>query len=203
MAQGILYFLVNEAMPGLVKIGHTTASLEERLGQLSSTGVPKRFGVVASFYVSNSMQCEKDVHLKLKSYRANPKREFFVGSPVKLIEESIFVIGKYLASDENIKFQGSLPKYQVDEDDIYFLLYLLHDCYPVGGSYSSAELIEHHNAYDPVTLDVKLMNLEKYGYVKRINPPHEGIGRWCIMPEGVKLMLDGNHHDQSLLDELR
>lgn len=203
MTQGILYFLVNEAMPGLVKVGHTTVNIETRLQQLSSTGVPNVFQVVASFHVDDSLQCEKDVHHKLKSYRANPKREFFAASPEKLIEESISVIGKYLASKEATSFQSVLSEYKVDEDDIYFLFYLLHDCYPKGGSYSSAELAVHHANYDPVSLDVKLMCLERQGYVKRTNKSHEGIGRWCITPKGVEFMLDGNHHDQSLLDELR
>jgi hypothetical protein len=40
----IVYVLTNEAMPGLVKIGLTTDSVEARLTQLSShTGVPLPF----------------------------------------------------------------------------------------------------------------------------------------------------------------
>jgi len=190
MSQGILYFLVNEAMPGLVKIGHTTASLEARLQQLSSTGVPSEFRVVASFYVNDSLQCEKDVHHKLKPYRSNPRREFFASSPAKLIEESVSIFGKYLVEKDAIGIQGALPKYEPDGDDIYFMFYLLHDCYPMGSSCSSEDLAEHHAAYDPVSLDVKLMKLEQHGYIKRVNKPHEGIGRWSIIPQGVKFMLD-------------
>ena len=203
MALGILYFVVNEAMPGLVKIGHTTGSLETRLQQLSSTGVPSIFRVVASFHVSDSQQCERDVHTKLQRFRSNPKREFFVGSPALLIEEAISVISPHLASSEAVSLPVEPLEYEPDKDDIYFMLYLLHDCYPKGGSYSSEELAEHHSAYDPVSLDVKLMSLEKHGYIKRVNRVQEGIGRWCIVPKGVKFMLDGNHHDQSLLNEMK
>jgi hypothetical protein len=40
----VVYVLTNEAMPGLVKIGLTTDSLESRILQLSSaTGVPLPF----------------------------------------------------------------------------------------------------------------------------------------------------------------
>lgn len=203
MAHGILYFLVNEAMPGLVKIGHTTGKLESRLQQLSSTSVPSHFRVVASFYVNDSRRCEKDVHTKLRQFRSNPKREFFVGSPALLIEEAISVIGPHLSSSEMASLPMAPLGYEPDEDDIYFMFFLLHDCYAEGGSYSSEELAEHHNAYDPVTLDVKLMDLEKHGFIKRVNKVHEGIGRWCIVPKGVKFMLDGNYHDLSLLNERR
>lgn len=203
MAHGILYFLVNAAMPGLVKIGHTTGSLDTRLQQLSSTGVPSPFRIVAIFHVSDSQQCEKDVHARLQQFRSNPKREFFVGSPALLIEEALSAIGPHLASSTATPVPVAPLEYQPDKDDIYFMSYLLHDCYPHGDSFSSKDLAEHHSAYDPISLDVKLMNLEKNGYIKRINKAHEGIGCWCILPKGVKFMLDGNHHDQTLLNEMK
>lgn len=36
----IVYVLINEAMPGYVKIGLTSGSLEERIRSLDTTGVP-------------------------------------------------------------------------------------------------------------------------------------------------------------------
>ncbi len=189
-------------MPGLVKIGHTSGSLYSRLQQLASTGVPNHFQLIASFYVSDSQQCEKDVHHKLQRYRSNPKREFFLGTPAQLINESFSVILSYIASGENAAVSiKSQEKYAPDEDDIYFMLFLFHDCYQQGTSYSSTELAKHHRNYSPIELDVKLMQLASHGYIKRINREHDGIGRWAILPKGVKFMLDGNHHDQSLLDE--
>ena len=43
---GIVYVLTNPAMPGIVKIGKTHASLGSRLSQLYSTGVPVPFECV-------------------------------------------------------------------------------------------------------------------------------------------------------------
>ena len=43
---GIIYVLVNEAMPGLIKIGKITKegkSVEDRMKELDSTGVPLPF----------------------------------------------------------------------------------------------------------------------------------------------------------------
>ena len=40
----IVYILTNEAMPGLIKIGYTDKSIEERMKELSRhTGVPLPF----------------------------------------------------------------------------------------------------------------------------------------------------------------
>jgi T5orf172 domain len=41
--RGYLYMISNKAMPGLLKIGYTTRSIEERISELHSTGVPSRF----------------------------------------------------------------------------------------------------------------------------------------------------------------
>ena len=88
-----------------------------------------------------------------------------------------------------------------DEDDIYFMLYLLHECYEKGTSWPSGWLAENHLDYSPITVDLKMMTLEEHGYVKRTNRIHEGAGEWTILPKGVRFMIDNNHHDQTLLDE--
>ncbi|WP_072041361.1 GIY-YIG nuclease family protein [Leptolyngbya iicbica] len=198
---GILYFLTNPSMPGLVKIGYTTGKLGVRLQQLSSTGVPSPFEVVATFYVKDSKRCEAAVHAKLHSYRDNPKREFFSAGVDVLLREAIeeiipFLDGNFPHSSTAVQSEEFSP----DENDIYFMFYLLHDCYQQGTSYSSKELAEHHRDYTPITLDLKLMTLETHGFVKRVNRPCDGIGRWILLPKGVKFMIENDHHDQSLLD---
>lgn len=201
-SHGVLYFLTNPSMPGLVKIGHTTGRLEDRLQQLSSTGVPAPFEVVATFFVRDSRRCEAAVHSKLRVYRENPKREFFSAGVDVLLREAIEEISPFLdgARPESTRLTQT-EEFSPDEDDIYFMFYLLHDCYQQGTSYSSVELVEHHQNYTPITLDLKLMRLEEHGFVKRINRIHEGIGRWALLPKGVKFMIENNHHDQSLFEE--
>lgn len=189
-------------MPGLVKIGYTTCELDERLQQLNKTGTPTPFEVSALFYVRDASYCEKEVHNQLGAYRINPKREFFKNSVTQLIHESIENIEKYIDSSFSIK--NEKPEiFRPDEDDIYFMFYLLHDCYEQNIPYSTAELAEHHSAYAPLELEVKLINLQNHGYIKRVNREHEGLGKWQLLPKGVKFMFDENHHAQDLIDEAK
>jgi hypothetical protein len=77
MASGFIYFLVNPAMPGLVKIGYTTTSLEQRLAELHTTGVPEPFTIAAAFFVHDPELCEKQLHDLFTAKRKNMNREFF------------------------------------------------------------------------------------------------------------------------------
>ncbi len=74
----IVYVLTNEAMPGLVKIGITTDTVEARLTQLSSpSGVPLPFECHFAAEVEDSKQIEKILHQLFAEHRINPRREFF------------------------------------------------------------------------------------------------------------------------------
>lgn len=75
----IIYLLKNEAMPGLVKIGRTSAdSVEDRITQLSShTGVPLAFECFFAAEVMDGARIEKTLHQLFAEQRVNPKREFF------------------------------------------------------------------------------------------------------------------------------
>lgn len=78
MAQtGYVYFLLNPAMPGLVKIGFTTGPLPDRVEQLNTTGVPEPFAVGAAFLVSDPQSCETRLHKLFASSRNAANREFF------------------------------------------------------------------------------------------------------------------------------
>ena len=74
---GWLYLLTNSAMPGLVKIGMTTRSPEERAQELASTGVPMPFHVAAAWAVDDVRAAERDAHAVLARYRVNDQREWF------------------------------------------------------------------------------------------------------------------------------
>lgn len=78
--EGHVYCLVNDAMPGLVKIGMTLADPEDRAKELSSaTGVPFPFRVLISKRVVNPREKEHAIHelLSALGFRVNEKREFF------------------------------------------------------------------------------------------------------------------------------
>ena len=81
----IVYLLTNEAMPGLVKIGMTTDSVEARMAALSHTGIPLPFECYFAAQVKNSGKLEKTLHQLFAETRINPKREFFRVDPEKVV----------------------------------------------------------------------------------------------------------------------
>ena len=75
-----VYVLINPALRGLLKIGRTSRSPEERAQELStSTGVPQAFIVAYECIVSDGNAAEKLIHDELarEGYRINNSREFF------------------------------------------------------------------------------------------------------------------------------
>ena len=82
----IVYVLTNPAMPGLVKIGHTTQELARtRLDQLYTTSVPVPFELVFACRVPNSAEVERALHTAFAPQRVNPRREFFGIEPDQAI----------------------------------------------------------------------------------------------------------------------
>ena len=77
MSKGYVYILKNQSMPGLLKIGKTTRSVQQRAHELWQTGVPTPFEVVAECYSPNCHELERWVHEWLANWRVSPDREFF------------------------------------------------------------------------------------------------------------------------------
>lgn len=76
---GCVYILRNSAMPGLIKIGYTTRTAEERARELyeGALGVPKPFIVAHINESEEPQELEATVHKRLAEYRINNNREFF------------------------------------------------------------------------------------------------------------------------------
>jgi hypothetical protein len=82
----IIYILTNEAMPGYVKIGKTSTSLEQRVRELSSsTSVPLPFTCFYACTVKDSAFVEHQLHDAFDENRVNPKREFFHIAPERVV----------------------------------------------------------------------------------------------------------------------
>lgn len=77
----IVYILINEAMPGYIKIGFTTNSVEERLRQLDRTGIPLPFEVYYSAEVVDARKEEEWLHAIFADRRVRDSREFFRMNP--------------------------------------------------------------------------------------------------------------------------
>lgn len=64
MTLQIVYVLTNPAMPGFVKIGKTYLdNVNQRLGQLYSTGVPFPFELAFACEVPNATEFERALHV--------------------------------------------------------------------------------------------------------------------------------------------
>lgn len=80
MSEGYLYCMTNEAFPGLVKVGFTTRTPDERAKELNHTGLPHKFKVeFAKLIPTDVEEKEKAMHKVLSIYgeRVNTDREFF------------------------------------------------------------------------------------------------------------------------------
>ena len=80
----IIYILINEAMPGYVKIGRTT-NLEQRIRSLDTTSVPLPFECFYACTVEDADFVEKQLHDAFLDHRVRSSREFFELSPDRVV----------------------------------------------------------------------------------------------------------------------
>lgn len=76
-----VYVLSNEAMPGLVKIGFTTTSIEQRIKELDVTSVPLPFQCFYAAEIDDCKSVEKKLHVIFSDKRIRQNREFFRVDP--------------------------------------------------------------------------------------------------------------------------
>lgn len=84
MSEGIIYILINEAMPGYTKIGKTSSPIEQRMRELDSTGVPLPFECFYAARVANMDLVERKLHDAFGDNRVRPRREFFRVDPERI-----------------------------------------------------------------------------------------------------------------------
>ena len=73
----IVYVLTNEAMDGLVKIGRTTTSVEQRIKELDNTSIPLPFQCFFAGEVADCAYVEAHLHKAFADKRVRNNREFF------------------------------------------------------------------------------------------------------------------------------
>ena len=73
----VVYVLTNEAMEGMVKIGRTTTSVEQRIRELDNTSTPLPFQCFYAAEVGNSALVEGKLHRIFSDKRIRSNREFF------------------------------------------------------------------------------------------------------------------------------
>lgn len=98
--RGIIYILTNPVMPGVIKIGKTELSIQVRLKQLYSTGIPVPFECYYAKRVDSYHSVERKIHSIFDDVRINPKREFFRIDPEKIRLLLDLIDGEEVADDE-------------------------------------------------------------------------------------------------------
>jgi hypothetical protein len=109
---GYVYVLSNPAMPGVVKIGKTTTSVQQRMRELNTTGIPTPFELELSIHVENCHDAELRSHRALKHCRKNSGREFFKISPKNAITTILEIILVYKIID----FKENLGIHQIEAE---------------------------------------------------------------------------------------
>lgn len=107
--ENIIYILINESMPGYVKIGITN-NLEQRIRSLDTTGVPLPFECFYACTVKDSAFVERQLLDAFMDHRVRSSREFFEISPeravaiLKLVEiENVTPEKDFVESQEDQK----------------------------------------------------------------------------------------------------
>lgn len=75
----------------IIKIGITTGSIENRIAQLYTTGVPFRFRIITQLDTKNYAELEQSIHKLLDPYRLNRSREFFTDKCLPYVDEIVAV----------------------------------------------------------------------------------------------------------------
>jgi len=75
----------------IVKIGITTGTVESRIKQLYTTGVPFRFRVIKDIDTKNYYELEQSLHKLLDPYRINKSREFFTDNCMTYVERVVAI----------------------------------------------------------------------------------------------------------------
>lgn len=82
----IVYVLTNEALEGMVKIGRTTTSVEQRIKELDNTSIPLPFQCFYAGEVVDSRIVEARLHRIFADKRIRINREFFRVDPNQVRE---------------------------------------------------------------------------------------------------------------------
>ena len=96
-----IYVLSNPSIPGLLKIGYTKNSPEERAFQISNaTGVATPFKVEYAFKCHEGQFLEEEIHSYLDSHRVANNREFFKLELHEAVEAITKLGNKYIPTQD-------------------------------------------------------------------------------------------------------
>ena len=113
---GFAYAAWNEHFPSMVKIGATRRSSPYmRLKELSSTGVPGKFELVACIQTFNPFQVEKTIHQHFNECRSFGKRKEFFEVKKDVVIEYFSELAASLYSDQPLSSDQAKKRKQEQE----------------------------------------------------------------------------------------
>jgi hypothetical protein len=122
--KGYVYILTNESMPGLVKIGRTSRSVEARANELCQTGVPTPF-IVAHYVASpDCAALERKMHDCFFFQRVAQDREFFRTSVEEVAQHLDRLLREQVTEWVDDYAPGhvvTMDELALDEGDVLFL----------------------------------------------------------------------------------
>ncbi len=147
MSKGFVYILSNAFMPGVVKIGKTTRSVEARALELYQTGVPSPFDVVKAVLSPDCDELERLIHKSLDQYRVSYSREFFALDAVPAMVE----LDSLLVEQVSCWMEEFLPSHSITED-AYVLCPSVPEIMATHVGISSKDVIEAYSYMMPEDL---------------------------------------------------
>ena len=110
----IVYVLINETMPGLIKIGRTNSDLATRIRGLYSTGVPLPFELFYACEVQDAAFVESQLHEAFGDHRVSKSREFFRLAPERAKAALLLASKREIRLDEDQVFETPEVKAEVE-----------------------------------------------------------------------------------------
>jgi hypothetical protein len=103
---GIVYILTNDAMPGIIKIGITDDTVENRIKSLDNTSLPLPFRFYFAIESKRYKEIEKLAHDTFSAFRIRENREFFKMDPERAVS------ALKISGDKEIKIANKM----IDEE---------------------------------------------------------------------------------------
>ncbi len=111
----IIYILINEAMPGYIKIGRTN-DINRRIQDLDWTNIPLPFQCFYAARVKDVNFVEKQIHTAFADNRVRSNREFFKMNPERVVAIIKLVELENVTPKQNVE---SNPDIQDELEKIY------------------------------------------------------------------------------------
>lgn len=112
--KGIVYILTNPAYEGIVKIGRTWRNLSERIDDLNRSGFLLPFQPYAAYYVENSVDVERQIHVLLNTLGLGTQIEMENG---RIFKSEFYVI----PAEKAFKIFRTIAKLRGDENYLQLL----------------------------------------------------------------------------------